>query len=127
MEVADRIAVLAAGRVVQVGGPDELYEQPASDFVMSFLGPVTKIDGRLVRPHDIAVLSEPVDGAVAGTVVRVVRLGFEVRIDVSVGDTQACAQVTREEAATLDLRPGDPVYLRATADRSLAEVRPVLS
>ena len=42
MEVADRIVVMANGRVEQVGTPDELYDQPANDFVMSFLGPVTR-------------------------------------------------------------------------------------
>ena len=53
MEVADSIVVMADGKVEQVGSPDELYDQPANDFVMSFLGPVTELDGRLVRPHDL--------------------------------------------------------------------------
>src|SRR5205085_1616751 len=46
MEVADRIVVISDGQVRQVGTPDHLYEEPASDFVMSFLGPVTHLAGR---------------------------------------------------------------------------------
>src|ERR671918_144200 len=41
MEVADRIAVMNHGRIEQVGGPRELYDQPANPFVMGFLGPVS--------------------------------------------------------------------------------------
>src|SRR6195952_4617130 len=50
MDVADRIFVMAGGKVVQEGSPDDLYERPANDFVMSFLGPVTRLHGSLVRP-----------------------------------------------------------------------------
>ena len=39
MEVADRIAVMNEGRIEQVGGPREIYDRPASEFVMSFVGP----------------------------------------------------------------------------------------
>ena len=50
LEVADQIVVINNGRIEQVGTPDELYDAPASEFVMSFLGPVTLLDGLLVRP-----------------------------------------------------------------------------
>jgi sulfate transport system ATP-binding protein len=53
MEVADRIVVMAQGRIEQEGSPDELYERPVNDFVMSFLGPVTRLHGTLVRPHQL--------------------------------------------------------------------------
>ena len=41
LEVADQIVVINNGPIEQIGPPDELYDQPASEFVMSFLGPVT--------------------------------------------------------------------------------------
>ena len=41
LEVADEIVVINDGRIEQIGTPDQLYDEPASDFVMSFLGPVT--------------------------------------------------------------------------------------
>src|SRR6266542_4433476 len=55
MDVADEIVVLAGGVVELVGSPHEVYDNPANPFVMSFLGPVTRLDGHLVRPHDIEV------------------------------------------------------------------------
>src|SRR3712207_6497758 len=64
LEVADQIVVINDGRVEQIGTPDELYDQPANDFVMSFLGPVTTLGGLLVRPHDIDLSS---DGNVLGS------------------------------------------------------------
>ena len=59
MEVADSIVVMADGKVEQVGSPDELYDEPANDFVMSFLGPVTQLGGQLVRPHDLELFADP--------------------------------------------------------------------
>src|SRR5205085_9013967 len=53
MEVADTIAVMNDGRIEQVGSPRAIYDKPANDFVMGFVGPVSKIDGKLVRPHDV--------------------------------------------------------------------------
>ena len=59
MEVADRIVIMNEGRIEQIGPPRELYERPANEFVMSFLGPVNKLGDVLVRPHDIELLLEP--------------------------------------------------------------------
>src|SRR5688572_30060698 len=53
LEVADEIVVINDGRVEQVGSPDDLYDRPANDFVMSFLGEVTNLGGVRLRPHDI--------------------------------------------------------------------------
>ena len=119
MEVADSIVVMAEGKVQQVGSPDDLYERPASDFVMSFLGPVTRLDGELVRPHDLTVLRDPAEGAIGGTVQRVVPLGFEVRVDIVIEGVPVWAQLTRQEARRLGVRAGDTVYVR-TADHAQA-------
>ncbi len=57
MEVADQIAVINGGKIEQVGGPRDLYEQPATEFVMSFIGPTTRVGRRLgpaARPRDPA-------------------------------------------------------------------------
>ena len=59
LEVADEIVVINDGRVEQIGSPDELYDQPANDFVMRFLGPVTQLGDRLVRPHDLQLHTGP--------------------------------------------------------------------
>ena len=68
MSVADRIVVMNDGRIEQVGHPRELYDAPANQFVMGFLGPVSRLGERFVRPHDIVVDSAPVDGGVQALV-----------------------------------------------------------
>src|SRR5215203_1650371 len=80
MDVADQIVVINEGRIEQIGTPDQLYDEPANDFVMSFLGPVTRLRGQLVRPHDLELSREASNGAIGAKVVRVSHLGFEVRI-----------------------------------------------
>ncbi|HEX2105360.1 MAG TPA: sulfate ABC transporter ATP-binding protein, partial [Solirubrobacteraceae bacterium] len=70
MEVADRIVLLNHGRVEQHGPPRELYDRPANAFVMGFLGPVARLDGTLVRPHDLRVDHEPLEGAIEAQVAR---------------------------------------------------------
>ncbi len=75
MEVSDRIAVMHAGRIEQVGAPREVYDSPANEFVMGFLGPVSRLGDRLVRPHDVTLSLVPSDGAVQARVSRVVHLG----------------------------------------------------
>jgi len=113
MEVADRIAVLDAGRLQQVGAPRELYERPANAFVMGFLGPVARLGDRLVRPHDLDLTVDPRPGGREAQVQRVVHLGFEVRVELLLDDGQAAwAQVTRSEAEALELGRGDIVWVR---------------
>jgi len=113
MEVADRIVVLNHGRIEQAGPPRELYEQPANPFVMGFLGPVARLGDTLVRPHDLRVHSEPLAGAFEAQVARVVHLGFEVRVELELdGGEPLSAQLTRDEAAELELRAGDIVWVR---------------
>jgi sulfate/thiosulfate transport system ATP-binding protein len=113
MEVADRIAVLHGGRIQQVGAPSEVYDAPANEFVMGFLGPVSRVGDRLVRPHDLTISPVPGRGAVEAMVGRVVHLGFEVRVELKLADgTPARAQLTRAQAAELELSAGDIVYVR---------------
>jgi len=112
MDVADEIVVINQGRIEQVGSPDQLYDAPANDFVMSFLGPVTRLGDVRYRPHDLEILPEPEDGAVAAQVVRVVRLGFEVRVDVRAGGNEVWVQLTRAQAQHLRLQAGTDVWLR---------------
>src|SRR3954466_14489796 len=98
MDVSDAIVVLADGVVQQVGSPGEIYENPTNPFVMSFLGPVTRLDGKLVRPHDVALSRDASAGGTAAVVTRVVSLGFEVRIEAKAGDVDVWAQLTRTGA-----------------------------
>jgi sulfate/thiosulfate transport system ATP-binding protein len=114
LDIADRIALLHKGRIEQVGTPDDLYDRPANEFVMSFLGSVSRLGGRLVRPHDIVLERAsglPVeDGGTRATVRRIVRLGFEVRVELQDDDgAEFTAQLTRGDVDALALREGDAV------------------
>src|SRR3954453_10892891 len=114
MELADRIVVLNAGRIEQVGAPREIYDRPANDFVMGFLGPVARLGGGLVRPHDLVLRPDPEGGSVEAQVTRIVHLGFEVRVELQLAsDGEVAAQLTRHEAEQLELAPGDIVYVRS--------------
>jgi sulfate/thiosulfate transport system ATP-binding protein len=116
MDVADRIAVLNDGDIEQAGAPRELYERPATPFVMGFLGPVTRLGADLVRPHDVAISLHAEDGALQAQVVRVVHLGFEVRVELALDDgDDVSVQLSRGEADELELATGDIIYVRALA------------
>ena len=112
MEVADSIVVIAGGKVEQIGSPDDLYEAPANEFVMSFLGPVTRLDGERVRPHDLELFTDMRPDTAPAQVARVTRLGFEVRVDLTVGDEEVWAQVTRGTADQLGIADGQTVHVR---------------
>jgi sulfate/thiosulfate transport system ATP-binding protein len=116
LEVADEIVVINEGRVEQIGSPEQLYDDPANDFVMGFLGEVTTLDGVLLRPHDIDVSTSPgAPGAVAGQVTRLLRIGFEVRATVSTEDGHEITVVmTRTHAKTVGLVQDAHVWLTPT-------------
>jgi sulfate transport system ATP-binding protein len=113
MEVAEQIVVMNDGRIEQIAGPRELYEQPANEFVMSFVGPVNQIGDSFVRPRDVELSAGPAAGAAEAMVERVVHLGFEVRVELVRDDGQhLSAQLTREEADALELERGQILYAR---------------
>ena len=114
LEVADSLVVINHGRIEQVGSPNELYDHPANDFVMGFLGPVTRLGEHLVRPHDIEVLTSDSVGAVPARVQRLSRVGFQVHAEFRVGaeNFDTAVQLTRGQADALDLRIGSVVWLR---------------
>jgi sulfate transport system ATP-binding protein len=113
MEVAGQIVVINQGRVEQVGTPRELYDSPANEFVMSFVGPVNKIGDTFVRPRDISLSLEPNGDSTEAMVERVVHLGFEVRAELVRDDGQhLLAQLTQEEAQALELERGVIVYVK---------------
>jgi len=136
LDVADRIAVLHRGRIEQVGSPTDVYDRPANEFVMSFLGAVSSLNGVLVRPHDIRVGRNPemaiatTDGTaekigvMRATIDRIVYLGFEVRVELISALTggRFTAQITRGDAEALALKEGDTAYVRATRVPAIAGI-----
>jgi sulfate transport system ATP-binding protein len=113
MEISEQIVVVNEGRIEQIASPQDIYEKPASEFVMNFVGPVTRVGGRLVRPHDVQVLNEPAEAASPAVVQKLLRLGFEVRLELlpEEGDL-IVAQLSKSEADMLELAEGDIVHVR---------------
>jgi sulfate transport system ATP-binding protein len=119
MEVADRLAIINEGRLEQVGSPSEIYDRPANEFVLKFLGPATQLDGAWIRPHDLMLHREGSRSGRRGTVTRVTHLGFEVRIDVQLSSGETTwVQLSRDAADELDLGETDVVWV-APSPRAL--------
>ncbi|HZS94519.1 MAG TPA: TOBE-like domain-containing protein, partial [Chloroflexota bacterium] len=112
MEVAESIVLMNHGRVAQIGSPAQLYDHPASEFVMTFVGHVNRLGEAYIRPHDVAISRRRVEGAREGRIIRLTHLGFEVRAELELVDaTRLSAQLTRREADDLALESGQQVWV----------------
>ena len=115
MEIADEVVVMNRGHVEQTGGPRDLYERPANEFVMSFVGQVNRMDDSFVRPHDLELTLEPNGTTREALVERVLYLGFEVRVELVRDDGERLnVQITRDEAERLEIERGQIVFVNPT-------------
>ena len=151
LEVADRVVVLNAGQVEQIGSPAEVYDHPATPFVYEFLGDVNLFHGRVhdghanigdaqvllpegtdrqeaaifyVRPHEIDILREnPNGGSIAAKVFDVRPLGATVWVELERRDGQGIVEVemVRDQFTDLKLQPGEPVFLQPRRIRVFGE------
>jgi sulfate transport system ATP-binding protein len=115
MEVADEIVVMNRGRIEQIAGPSDLYEHPANEFVMSFVGQVNRMDDTFVRPHDLELTVEANGTTREAMIERIIHLGFEVRVELVRDDGERMnVQITRDEAERLELETGQIVFVKPT-------------
>jgi sulfate/thiosulfate transport system ATP-binding protein len=122
MEISEQIVVVNEGRIEQSASPGEIYDHPASQFVMGFVGPVTRVAGSLVRPHDVQILTEPGEATQQAVVTRLWWLGFEVRVELLPAEGDALyAQLSRTEADGLELTEGQIVHVRVDPTRARRE------
>ncbi len=138
MEVSDRIVVMNQGRIEQEGSPDEVYDHPASPFVLQFLGDVNLFHGRdhaqgevaassstgqpddvsYVRPHEIQVLAHAEQGSLAVSLVHALTVGPNTRLEFRRADGrgEVDVELPRAEYAALRdtgiLQPGATVHLK---------------
>jgi sulfate transport system ATP-binding protein len=120
MDVAEQIVVMNKGRIEQAGPPVDLYEDPASEFVMGFIGPVNKVGDSFIRPHDLEILTAPQPNAQEATVTRIVHLGFEIRVELvlAADDKHVWAQLTKDKLSELALEEGQTCFMRPRQQRS---------
>ncbi|MBI5268204.1 MAG: sulfate ABC transporter ATP-binding protein [Burkholderiales bacterium] len=130
MEVADRIVVMNEGRIEQVGAPDEVYDHPATPFVLKFLGDVNLFHGRTglapghdeavsyVRPHELDIVGEAADGTWAVRLAQTLTVGPNTRLefqreeDGSYVDVEVSRETWLQLRDTLQLAPGRSAFLR---------------
>ncbi len=138
MELADEIVVINRGRVEQVGTPAEIYDNPATPFVMSFVGPVnvlpstagifhfSRLDSPsahvFLRPHDIVIGIEPEANSSPARINRIINLGWEVEVELRLKDGQeVTAYLTRENLDQLQLQPQQQVYVKPRKAKAFSQ------
>jgi len=121
LEVADEVVVMNRGHIEQIAPPRELYDHPANEFVMSFVGSANRFGDGWVRPHDVEVTLDPGEETREALVQRVVHVGFEVRAELVRDDGVALnVQLGRDEAERLELAEGQIVWVRPTRETVFA-------
>jgi len=118
MEVADNVVVMNDGRVEQAAAPRVLYDEPANEFVMSFVGQANRFGDGWVRPHDLQVTLEPNGSTREVLIDRLVHVGHEVRAELVRDDGERLALLlSRDESDRLELAAGQIVFVRPTRER----------
>ena len=135
LEIADRVVIMSTGKIEQIGTPIEVYDRPATPFVIEFLGDVNRMSAAgeqtgvssptYVRPHDIDIERERrADGTptMEATVRAVLIRGPVARIELERTDNneRVEAQISRARQDTLVLREGDKVFIESLKPQSIA-------
>ena len=135
MEVAHDIVVMNKGKIEQVGTPAEIYDHPATPFVMSFIGPVNILPSTsrlfqdngfegahpemFLRPQDILIETSSNGSSVSARVGRLIHLGWEIQAELVLDDGQVLvAHLTRERFNELELQPEQRVFVRPKEAKS---------
>ncbi len=144
MEVADRIVVMNEGRIEQQGTPDAVYDNPATPFVLQFLGDVNLFHGRFghgpgskdgavsyVRPHELQIVEAAEEGSLAVTLAQALTVGPNTRLEFkrlnADGSESGYVDVELPRAEyvalrdRLGLKPGSAVHLRPRKVTRFAE------
>ena len=142
LEVADRVVVMNAGRIEQVGTPEEVFHRPASEFVLNFLGHVNVFRGRIegskaffgafetdypdapptgslevrgfVRPHDLEIDTQAGENTLLeATIVRINAAGPQVKIELlSASGEVIHVETSQEHYRALRVTVGRRVFVR---------------
>lgn len=140
LEVADLVVVMNEGRLVQVGTPEQVFHEPADEFVMNFLGQVNVFHGRIdgglarmgplqvrvagegtalsgtvkafIRPHNLEISKQAGgDGWFAATVQHINAAGPRVKVDLAAENRVLQAEISLERYHALGLEVGQQVYV----------------
>ncbi len=109
LSLSDRVAIMKSGAIEQTGTPRELYREPRTRFVASFLGAMNWVDGVGIRPEAVCVTRE--GSGLRGRVTRLTFLGAYSQIEIAMEGREAAEPVLAHQPAGLDLQPGDTVHV----------------
>jgi sulfate/thiosulfate transport system ATP-binding protein len=129
MEVSDEVVVMNQGRVEQIGTPADIYDNPATAFVMSFIGPVNVLPNTskifqssgfdsqhpqvYLRPQDVVIERQANGTTAPATVTRLIHLGWEIQVELTLDDGQVvAAHLTRDRFNELQIEPQQRVYVK---------------
>ncbi|MEH1894470.1 MAG: sulfate ABC transporter ATP-binding protein [Nostoc sp.] len=135
MEISDEVVIINRGCVEQVGTPADIYDNPATAFVMSFIGPVNVLSNTssifqsndlnalypqvFLRPQDVLIQKHPGGGAASAKVTHLINLGWETQVELTLDDgTVVTAYLRRDRLHQLDLELEQRVYLKANDPKS---------
>jgi sulfate/thiosulfate transport system ATP-binding protein len=135
MEVSDKLVIMNKGKVEQIGTPAQIYDHPATAFVMSFIGPVNILSSSseifqgngfdaanpkmFLRPQDVVIETKPNGTTVPATVSRIIHLGWEIQAELTLDDGQLVqAHLSREKFDELDIEPQQRVYVKPKEAKS---------
>ena len=147
MAVADKIVVMNEGKIQQIGTPTEIYDHPATPFVMSFIGEVNVlpstapliqnhltqkndqenqlhcdvIEHAFVRPRDLEIQNYSDDNTTQATIKRIVHLGWEVQVELYLHDNRLLmAHLSREQFNELQLEPYQEIFVKPRTTKLFA-------
>jgi sulfate/thiosulfate transport system ATP-binding protein len=124
LEVADRIVIMNQGRIEQTGTPDEVFHNPASEFVVTFLGNVNLFHGRseangqparvFVRPHEMEIERHASNGSsVSARISRIQSAGPIVRVELTSDQGDSISvEMTHERYRDLSIKTGETVFVK---------------
>ena len=127
LEVADQIVVMNAGKIEQVGTPDEVYDHPVSPFVYRFLGHANVMSGSdqvsvFVRPHDFDLFSESMPGVIDATVLGIRSVGAVARVDLQpkCGGDPLQIEADKHAVRSMHVAEGQTLYVRPRRTKQYA-------
>jgi sulfate/thiosulfate transport system ATP-binding protein len=135
MGLADKIVVMNKGKVEQIGTSAQIYDHPASAFVMSFIGPVNVLSSEskiftsngintpycdvFLRPQDVIIERDKNGASVAAQVNKIIHLGWEIQTELKLEDGQlVTAHLTREKFDQLELKTDEQVFIKPKEAKS---------
>jgi sulfate/thiosulfate transport system ATP-binding protein len=141
LEVSDRVVVMNHGKIEQVGTPQQVFDHPATPFVMGFLGNVNMFHGRVeggrahfgslsvdypehngsasrpaqgfARPYDLELAREEAGDGFWATLRHINPAGAVFKLELEDSETRTVqVEATREQFESLDPKPGELLYVK---------------